>query len=172
MSSTEPPEADAPTWLSEVVTRGAESDDERSRPSWRSAALVVVAVAYLAVAVHGVFTVVGDLLSWAGENAIRIGGESHIAGESPSSGREALRENVLVLTRHASCVAGIGVVLGLWWGRRLAVAVFGGALAVALVVGLTTYALAAKDQPDRPVWEDRPPVCQEHSGGDNECPGD
>ncbi|TFV87145.1 hypothetical protein [Blastococcus sp. CT_GayMR16] len=144
---------------------GAEGEPIRDRPQvWLSAALTVVAVAFLAVAVHGVFTVVGDLLGWAGDNAL------HIAGESPPSGREVLREDVLALTLRASCVAGIGVVLGLWRGRGLAVAVFGGAVVVSLVVGLTTYAIAAKNRPDRPSWEDDPRGCVELSGEPSDCP--
>jgi hypothetical protein len=62
-------------------------------------------------------------------------------------------------------------VFGLWWRRRQALAASCAAVVVALAVGVTTYALAAEDQPDRAEWEDRPRVCQEHSGGDTRCPG-
>jgi hypothetical protein len=150
-------------WADDAWADEPESTPDRS-PFWMRAAMAVVAVAYLAVAVHGVWTVVGDLLDWASENALSW------PGATPVSGREPLREDVRASTVQGVSVAAVGVVLGLWWRRRLAVAVFGGALVIALVAGLTTYALAAEDQPQRP--DVRPRVCQEHSGGGNECPGD
>ena len=114
----------------------------------------------------GVVVVVGDLLSWAGDNV-------HFLGDTtPSTGRENLRDDVLALTWQLACIAAIGVVLGLWWRRRLAVGLFGIGAVVALVAGLTVYAVAAEDEPDRPAWQDSPHVCQEYSGDGNRCPGD
>ena len=83
-----------------------------------------------------------------------------------------LRDDVLAVTVRGVCIAAVGAVLGLWWRRPQLLAVSGAAVPVALVVGLTTYALAAEDRPERPAWEDRPRFCQEHSGDGNECPGD
>jgi hypothetical protein len=137
-----------------------------AREYGKSAVLAVVGTAYLAAFGHGVFVVVGDLLSWAGDNV-------HFFGDTtPSTGRENLRDDVLSVTRQLACVAAIGLVLCLWWRRRVAVLLFAVAALVGLVAGLVVYAIAAEDQPDRPAWEDRPHVCQEHSGDGNRCPGD
>ena len=128
--------------------------------------MAVVAVAYLVTAAQGVVTVVGDLLGWASD------GFWNWWGTSTSDGRrQEVRADVLALTLRATCLAAIGVVLGLWWRRRLAVGVFGGAVAVSLVVGLTAYALAAEDRPSRPSWEDDSPRgCVELSGEPSDCP--
>lgn len=148
-------------WLDEVDT-----DEERTGPpSWQSGVLGIVAVTYLAVAVHGVFVVTGDLLGWAGDNAFAF------PGSAPSSGRQDLRGDLLALTVRGVAVAAVGGVLGFWWRRRLAATVSGGAAVVALVVGLTTYAMAAEDRPARPAWEDDGPRgCVELSGEPSDCP--
>jgi hypothetical protein len=149
--------------------RDDDPDEQRAgvgrTPAWRSAAFGVVAVLYLVTAAQGALIVVGDLLGWASDSFWNW------AGSTTPSGREELRDDVLGLTVRGACLAGAGVVLGLWWRRRQMLAVSGAAVVVALVVGMTTYALAAEDQPDRPSWEDRPRVCQEHSGDGNDCPG-
>ena len=148
-------------WLDEVDT----VEERTGPPSWRSVVLGLVAVAFLAIAVDGVFTVVGDLLGWAGENAFAF------PGSTPSSGREELRNDLLVLTLRGVAVAAIGGVLAFWWRRRLAATVSGGAAVIALVVGLTTYAMAAEDGPSRPAWEDGGPRgCVELSGEPSDCP--
>ena len=152
----------------ETLFDKAEEAEERppAREYGKGAVIAVVGAAYLVAFGFGAFVVVGDLLSWAGDNV-------HFLGDTtPSTGRENLRDDVLALTRQVACIAAIGVVLGLWWRRRLAAGLFGVAAVAALVVGLTGYVLAAEDQPDRPAWEDAPRSCQEHSGGDNRCPGD
>jgi uncharacterized ion transporter superfamily protein YfcC len=147
-----------------------ETADTEERPSpWeyvKHAVIAVVAMAYLAMLGYGVYVVVSDLLGWGVDNAIMW------PGMSPSLGRQRLRHDVLTVTRQLTCVAAIGVVLGLWWRRRLATVFFGVAAVAALIAGLTVHALAAEDQPDRPAWEDAPRYCQEHSGGDVTCPGD
>ncbi|MGY1805143.1 hypothetical protein ACI78T_17810 [Blastococcus sp. SYSU D00922] len=154
---------DDETWLDGLGTQEAPAEERRRSPLWQNAVLAVVALAYLVTAVHGAFTVAGDLLGWAGDNAFSI------AGESRSTGRAVLREDLLALTLRAACIAVIGVVLGLWWRRRLVLTTSAAAIAVALVVGLGSYWLAAEDRPDRP--EPEPRFCQEYSGGDTECPG-
>ncbi len=141
-------------------------EQPRRRAHVKGATLAVVSVAYLAAFGFGVFVVLSDLLGWAGDNVIQW------PGMTPSTGRERLRHDVLTLTRLVTCIAAIGAVLGLWWRRREAVVVFAAGAGVALVLGLTGYALAAKDKPSRPTWEDAPRYCQEHSGGDATCPGD
>ena len=148
-----------------------EDDAGEERPAgsrtcaWQNAAFAVVVVLYLVTAAHGVVVVVGDLFGWATEDFLTFG------VSDLSTGRQELRDDVLALTVRGACVAAVGVVLGLWWRRRSVLAVSATAVAVSLVVGLLSYAIAAEDQPDRPEWEDRPRVCQEHSGGDTRCPG-
>jgi hypothetical protein len=39
------------------------------------------------------------------------------------------------------------------------------------VIGLVLYGLATPDEPEVDPYDDRLPVCQEHSGGDTRCPG-
>ncbi|SEL82680.1 hypothetical protein SAMN04515665_12072 [Blastococcus sp. DSM 46786] len=139
--------------------------DVAERPAiWQRAALAVVAFAYLWTAVQGAWTLAGDLWGWAADSIFAW------TDTTPSSGREALREHVLALAMRAACLAGVGVVLGLWWRRRLVLAVSGAGVAAALVVGVGVHWLAAPAVPDQPE-EGRPRVCQEHSGGDNRCPG-
>jgi hypothetical protein len=150
----------------EGLFEGAE-EPPRRRSYGKGATLAVVAVAYLTAFGFGVFVVLSDLLGWAGDNVT-------LFGITPSStgAREGLRHDILTFTRLVTCLAAIGVVLGLWWRRREAVVVFGAGAGVALVLGLTGYAMAAKDKPSRPAWEDAPHYCQEHSGEPNTCPGD
>jgi hypothetical protein len=151
--------------VSEVDTDELDGTEERSAaPFWVRAGLAVAAAAYLATAVYGVFVVLGDLATWAGENSFTF------PGSTPSNGREELRSDVLTLTVRATAIAAAGMVLALWSRRRLAVAVCGGGAAVALVVGLTVHGLAARDEPDRPDWEDRPRGCVEWSGEPSACP--
>jgi hypothetical protein len=142
---------------------GEEHPAEGRTPSWQTAAFAVVVVLYLVTAAQGVVVVVGDLLGWASDNLWNW------FGSTSSSGREEVRDDALALTVRAVCLAGVGVVLGLWWRRRQMLAVSGVAVAVALVVGLGSYWLAAEDRPDRP--EPQRTVCQEHSGDDTRCPG-
>ena len=152
-------------WLHEVDTDDDPAVERTGPPSWRSGVLGLVAVVWLAVAVDGVLVVTGDLLGWAGGNAFAF------PGSTPSSGRQELRGDLLALTARGVAVAAIGGVLALWWRRRLAATVSGGAAVVALVVGLTTYAMAAEDGPSRPAWEDDGPRgCVELSGEPSDCP--
>ena len=121
-----------------------EEAEERppAREYGKSALIAVVGTAYLVAFGFGVVVVVGDLLSWAGDNV-------HFLGDTtPSTGRENLRDDDLALTWQLACIAAIGVVLGLWWRRRLAVGLFGIGAVVALVAGLTVHAVAAEDEPD------------------------
>lgn len=140
-----------------------EADRSRRGPSWVGVTLALLAVAYLASAAHGLLVVVGDLVSWAGEGVLRF------PGSAPSSGGAELREDLLAATVRTTCLAAVGAALGWWQRHRVVVAVSGCGVVVALVVGLGAYALAAPDRPAPPP-EDHP-VCQEHSGGDNRCPG-
>jgi hypothetical protein len=145
--------------------READAEGPPRSPVWQRVVIGVVAVVYLVTAAQGAVVVIGDLFGWATEDFITFG------VSDPSTGRQELRDDVLGPTVRAVCIAAVGVVLGLWWRRRPVLAVSGAAVVVALVVGLTTYALAAEDQPERSEWEDRPRACQEHSGGDTRCPG-
>ena len=107
---------------------------------------------------------VGDLLGWA------AGSAWNWPGTAPSDGRAELRSHVRALAVRGACIAAAGVVLGLWWGRRLVLAVSGAGVAVALVVVLTVYGLAAPDEPERPSWDDQPRGCVELSGEPSDCP--
>jgi hypothetical protein len=150
-------------WVGEVDEVDG-TEEEAAPPFWVRAGLAVAAVAYLATALYGVFVVLGDLATWAGENSFNF------PGSTPSNGREDLRRDVLTLTVRSTAIAAAGLVLALWSRRRLAVAVCGGGAAVALVVGLTVYGLAAPDEPDGPDWEDHPRGCVEFSGEPSDCP--
>ena len=116
-------------------------------------------------AIQGAVTVIGDLLGWASDSVWPWW------GTSTSSGRDEVRSDVLALTVRATCLAAIGVVLGLWRRRTLVLAVSAAGVAVALVVGLGSSWLAAEDGPDRPPWEDDGPRgCVELSGEPSDCP--
>lgn len=153
---------DAEIWLAE------DADGEwvpRSKaPVWQGALLGVVAMLYLVTAAAGVVTVAGHLLGWASDSFWSW------VGATASSGREELRDDVIALTRRGACLAGIGVVLGLWWKRRPVLAVSAVGVVVALAVGLLTYGIAAPNGPPRPE-DDGPRACVEHSGGSTDCPG-
>ena len=151
--------------MGEAETDEVEPTDERSpAPIWLAAAMGLVAVAYLAIGAHGLFVVVGDLFDWAGDNAFNW------PGMTPSTARQDLQSDILELTVQASAVAAVGVVLALWRRRPLALAVSGGGVVVALVVGLSAWTLVSPDEPDRPDWEDRPRGCVELSGEPSDCP--
>lgn len=106
----------------------------------------------------------GDLVGWASDSLWSWW------GTTTPSGRERVRDDVLALTVRSSCLAAVGVVLGLWWGRRSVLAVSAAGVAVALVVGLLTYWIAAPDGPPSPQ-DDGPRGCVEYSGGSTDCPG-
>jgi hypothetical protein len=124
-----------------------DTDDLIPQLLWQAAGMGIVAMAYLATGAYGLLVVIGDLLGWAWDNVLRW------PGMTPSSGRERLQSDVLALTVQATAVAAVGVVLASWWRRRLALAVFGGGVGVALVVGLSAWALVSPDEPERPAWE-------------------
>ena len=156
---------DEDAWLGGLPEDEAAPDERTTAPRRKGAVIALVALAYLVTAAQGAVTVVGDLLGWASDSFWNW------SGRSTSDGRQDLRSGVLATTLRACCLAGIGVVLGLWWRRRLVLAVSAVGVAAALVVGLGSYWLAAEDRPDRPEGDDGPRVCQEHSGGDTRCPG-
>jgi hypothetical protein len=93
-------------------------------------------------------------------------------GEQPSA---ADRSQTTTLFLVAGALA-LGLpLLGLlltWRTRRVAAACFGAALIVAAVPVALLLGSELRDADLRgPAPDPGPPVCQEHSGGDNRCPG-
>jgi hypothetical protein len=101
-------------------------------------------------------------------------------GEQPTAAEVARSHRLLLGAVACGVLAPLaGVVLALWSGRRAAAVAFAVALAVSLVAGTATGLVSrdslrtVRDQLRPPTSTSRPgPVtCQEHSGGDNRCPG-
>ena len=97
-------------------------------------------------------------------------GAAPFFGEQPTAAERSQATTLyLVAAVLALGLPLLGLVLS-WRTRRVAAACFGAALVVALVpVGL----LLAEEVRGAGTYapDPGPPVCQEHSGGDNRCPG-
>jgi hypothetical protein len=132
-------------------------------PRWLQPVMVVLAAVWLLAGGVLFLQIVGDLLSRAGQLALPLTGGTEWLGQS-----EAQRHAVYYVVVGAGLPA-IGLLLALRWRRGVAVALFGGGAALCLLCGIGMYALVTPDGP--PTREDRPPVCQERSGGGNDCPG-
>jgi hypothetical protein len=92
------------------------------------------------------------------------------SAESPTVAQEAAADRYLVAAVLAAiAVPLIGVVVSLRTARGVHAVVFGVALTIGALLAVPVLGEAQDDRwnPDAPAR----PVCQEHSGGDNRCPG-
>jgi hypothetical protein len=106
----------------------------------------------------------GELVDWLAD-------QFALAFTTPSFDPPEARRLGVVSAVVGTGIALVGFGLALLWRRTSAVVIFACGAVTSLVVGLSLHALGTPDEPERPAWEDRPRVCQEHSGGDNRCPG-
>jgi hypothetical protein len=145
-----------------------EDDDQttlrRPRPAVARWTLVAIGVAWLVAAQWTVFPALGELVDWLAD-------QFALAFTTPSFDPQEARRLGAISAVVGTGVASTGLGLALLWRRTAAVVIFAGGAVASLVVGLSLHALGTPDEPPRPAWEDRPRVCQEHSGGDNRCPG-
>ena len=82
----------------------------------------------------------------------------------------AQRDAVLATVLATGC-GGAAWLLAVRWGRGLTQVLFGTVAVVGLIGGLLVHGEVSPDLPGTPVRDVGPPVCQERSGGDNDCPG-
>ena len=131
--------------------------DERRLPTW-----VVVTIAALTV-------------GWLGAAAMALGSLTELwslFGEAPTvADLEQAQRQVLIATVLATGCPALAWLLAVRWRRSTAQAVFGVGALASLLGGVLLYGLVAPERPAPPVRDDGPPVCQERSGGDNDCPG-
>jgi hypothetical protein len=93
-------------------------------------------------------------------------------GEEPTAAERSQSATLyLVAAALAVGLPFVGLLLT-WRSRKVAAACFGVALLVAAIPVALLLAEAYRDADlSRPAPDPGPPVCQEHSGGDNRCPG-
>jgi hypothetical protein len=93
-------------------------------------------------------------------------------GDQPTADdhARAQRHALLATLVATGCPAGAWY-LAVRWPRPVAARVFGAGAVLGLVGGLLLLFVVSPHEPDSPVRDDGPPVCQEHSGGDSTCPG-
>ena len=98
-------------------------------------------------------------------------GAAPFLGEQPTAAEQTQATLLLVL----AAVLAVGLpLLGIaltWRTRRLAAACFGAALILASIPTALLLAEEFRAGVGEPVHDHGPVVCQEHSGGDNRCPG-
>ena len=101
-------------------------------------------------------------------------------GEQPTAAELAQSQRLLLGAFACGLLAPLaGVALGLWSGRKLVAGAFAATLVISLAAG-TAVGLVSEDAARLVRDELLPPTstsvpgpggCQEHSGGDNRCPG-
>jgi hypothetical protein len=141
-------------WTDEPETRSSRFDGVPASLRW---AVLPAAVLWLAATLWAVLRVVLDLLDRAGDLAF--------SWTTPSAQGSVL-SHVLLAVVIAVGPPTVGLAIALSWRRPLKTVLLG-ACAVVLAVGLI---LLVTTSDASPAPEHR--FCQEHSGGDNECPGD
>jgi hypothetical protein len=101
-------------------------------------------------------------------------------GEQPTAAETAQSHRMLLGALACGILVPlVGAVLGLGSGRKLAAVVFAAALGISLLAAAATGFLSRdslrtfRDEllPPTSTSVPRPVPCQEHSGGDNRCPG-
>ena len=99
-------------------------------------------------------------------------GSAPFLGEEPTAAERSQSATLyLVAAALAVGLPFVGLLLT-WRSRKVAAACFGAALiVVALPIALLLGRELGSAGPDVPAPDRGPPVCQEHSGGDNRCPG-
>jgi len=138
-------------WTDEPETRSSRFDGV---PVWVGWAVLPVTLLWLAAT------------AWAvGRALLHAGGEVSDAFWSGSYGGISVRSHILVAVVIAVGPPVLGMAIALGW-RRPPKTVLLAAGVVLLGLGLI-FVVASAD--DTPAPEHR--VCQEHSGGDNVCPG-
>ena len=93
-------------------------------------------------------------------------------GEQPTAADHdrAQRRALLATLVAAGCPAAAWVV-GARWQRGAVQALFAVGAVSGLVGGLLLYGMVSPESPPAPLRDEGPRICQEHSGGDNRCPG-
>ncbi|TFV53820.1 hypothetical protein [Blastococcus sp. TF02A-35] len=136
----------------------------RRLPPWAVLVLVGLGAAWLVSAVDLTASLIGALYDQA-TNGITF------FGEQPTEwgGRDEAQGDALRLA-WISLLPTAGLVLALNRRRPVLAALYGAAALLGLVAALVAHDWVT---PDQPSWQqdDRPRVCQEHSGGDTRCPG-
>ena len=98
-------------------------------------------------------------------------GSAPFFGEQPTAAERAQTTTLyLVAVALALALPLLGLALT-WRTRRVAAACFGAALIVAAVPAGLLLGQEFRGAGGGPAPDSGPPVCQEHSGGDNRCPG-
>jgi hypothetical protein len=99
-------------------------------------------------------------------------GSWDLYGQAPTDAESAAAQrHAIAATVVGGGCAGLGWLLAVRWRRRLAQLLFGTIAVVAFLGGLLVHEAVTPDLPGTPVRDRGPTVCQEHSGGDNRCPG-
>ncbi|MGY1857446.1 hypothetical protein [Modestobacter sp. SYSU DS0290] len=142
--------------------QGAGSPPRRLPPG-AGVLLGLLALAWVVVPTVLVLGIAWDAVSWAGSLPF--------AGNTTWHEQAVAHERAVWATVVGAGVPLVGVVLGLVWRRGALVAVSGIAAAAGLAGGFTLLRLVSPSEAPAPVPDNRPPVCQEHSGGDTRCPG-
>ena len=92
-------------------------------------------------------------------------------GERPNEADRAQSSTLfLVAAALALGLPLLGLLLT-WRTRRVAAACFGAALVVVAIPVALLLGSELSSRTPGPAPDSGPPVCQEHSGGDNRCPG-
>ena len=98
-------------------------------------------------------------------------GAAPFFGEQPTAAEQAEATRLYVIASVLALgLPSLGVLLT-WRTRAVAAACFGAALVLVCIPVAMLMAQEFRGQSIGPAPDDGPPVCQEHSGGDNRCPG-
>ena len=144
---------------------GGASARERSRPAGgeqRAPAWVVLTMALLTVGwLAAASSALGPVLDlWS------------LFGEAPTTAElEQAQRQVLIATGPAVVCPALAWLLALRRRRSTAELVFAVGALLSLLGGVLLYGLVAPERTAPPVRDDGPSICQERSGGDNDCPG-
>lgn len=133
------------------------ADDERA-PTWGVATIALLTLVWLGATPVVALGSVMDLWTFLGEVP------------TAADHSRAQQHAVIATVLAAGCPA-VAWYLSARWHRRTARVVFGVGAVLGLVGGLVLYGLVSPHTPDVPVRDEGPPVCQERSGGDTDCPG-
>ncbi|MCZ2821319.1 hypothetical protein O2V63_13320 [Modestobacter sp. VKM Ac-2977] len=131
------------------------SGDRPARTS--SATLLLILVAWV---------VVPPLLAFGG--AI---GAAPFLGEQPTTAERAQATGLFVVAAVLALGLPLLGVMLTWRTRKAAAACFGAAMIVVAILIAPLLAQEFRGDVGGAQVDSGPPVCQEHSGGDNRCPG-
>ena len=132
---------------------------------WPTAVLAVITVAW--------FLLTGwQWLQWAGAAADLVTPDlwdwwpDGSAEPAVDPARAEAQHHARLAALLGTALPGLGALVALLCRRTLAAVVLGGGAVLGLCLGLWMGAVVTPDVP-----EPQPRHCQEHSGGDNRCPG-